>query len=123
MDDRRILTVSELNTAIRSLLEGRFPFVSVAGEISNLHRPHSGHLYFTLKDAGAQIKAVLFKMQQRYLAELPADRREAIEEIRAVILANLPAGRMPVPREQMLEVVAIMEAANRSRADGREVTL
>jgi exodeoxyribonuclease VII large subunit len=73
MDDRRILTVSELNSAIRSLLEGRFPFVSVVGEISNLHRPHSGHLYFTLKDTGAQIKAVLFKMQQRYLAELPAD--------------------------------------------------
>lgn len=78
MDDRRILTVSELNTAIRSLLEGRFPFVSVAGEISNLHRPHSGHLYFTLKDAGAQIKAVLFKMQQRYLADLPADGAQVV---------------------------------------------
>lgn len=73
MDDRRILTVSELNNAIRNLLEGRFPFVSVAGEISNLHRPHSGHFYFTLKDAGAQIKAVLFKMQQRYLTEMPKD--------------------------------------------------
>lgn len=73
MDDRRILTVSELNSAIRSLLEGRFPFVSVAGEISNLHRPYSGHLYFTLKDAGAQIKAVLFKMQQRYLAQIPKE--------------------------------------------------
>lgn len=78
MDDRRILTVSELNSAIRSLLEGRFPFVSVAGEISNLHRPHSGHLYFTLKDAGAQIKAVLFKMQQRYLTELPADGAQVV---------------------------------------------
>jgi len=73
MDDRRILTVSELNSTIRSLLEGRFPFVSVAGEISNLHKPYSGHCYFTLKDAAAQIKAVLFKMQQRYLAEMPKD--------------------------------------------------
>ena len=60
MDDRRILTVSELSTAIRGLLERNFPFVSVAGEISNLARPRSGHLYFTLKDQGAQIKAVLF---------------------------------------------------------------
>ncbi|MDD2462425.1 MAG: exodeoxyribonuclease VII large subunit [Desulfobulbus sp.] len=68
MDDRRILTVSELNSSIRSLLEARFPFISVAGEISNLHRPYSGHNYFTLKDSGAQIKAVLFKPQQRYLA-------------------------------------------------------
>jgi exodeoxyribonuclease VII large subunit len=73
MDDRQILTVSELNGAIRSLLEGRFPFVSVTGEISNLHKPYSGHFYFTLKDAGAQIKAVLFKMQQRYLAQIPKD--------------------------------------------------
>ena len=73
MDDRRILTVSELNSAIRSLLEGRFPFVSVAGEISNLSRPSSGHLYFTLKDAGAQVRAVLFKMQQRYLPQIPRD--------------------------------------------------
>lgn len=73
MDDRRILTVSELSTAIRGLLERNFPFVSVAGEISNLARPRSGHLYFTLKDQGAQIKAVLFKLQQRYLAEVPRD--------------------------------------------------
>lgn len=73
MDDRRVLTVSELTGAIRTLLEGRFPFVSVAGEISNLHRPASGHLYFTLKDAGAQVRAVLFKMQQRYLAQMPKD--------------------------------------------------
>ena len=73
MDDRSVLTVTELNRTIRSLLENRFPFVSVAGEISNLHKPASGHLYFTLKDAGAQIKAVLFKMQQRYLAAQPVD--------------------------------------------------
>ncbi len=67
MDDRRPLTVGELNAAIRALVEGRFPFVSVAGEISNLHRPASGHFYFTLKDPSGQIKAVLFRLQQRYL--------------------------------------------------------
>ncbi len=69
MDNRRVLTVSELNGSIRSLLENRFPFISVTGEISNLHKPYSGHLYFTLKDQNAQIKAVLFKTQQRYLTE------------------------------------------------------
>ncbi|MCL1980469.1 MAG: exodeoxyribonuclease VII large subunit [Proteobacteria bacterium] len=73
MDERRVLTVTELNNSIRSLLEGRFPFVSVAGEISNLHRPASGHLYFTLKDGGAQLRAVLFKIQQRYLTHVPKD--------------------------------------------------
>ena len=78
MDDRRVLTVSELNGVIRDLLERRFPFVSVAGEISNLARPRSGHLYFTLKDQGAQIKAVLFKLQQRYLAESPRDGAQVV---------------------------------------------
>ena len=73
MDSRQILTVSELNGSIRTLLENRFPFISVTGEISNLHRPYSGHLYFTLKDQHAQIKAVLFKTQQRYLADPPKD--------------------------------------------------
>lgn len=78
MDNRRILTVSELNGSIRALLEGRFPFINVAGEISNLHKPYSGHFYFTLKDHTAQIKAVLFKMQQRYLAETPKNGMQVI---------------------------------------------
>ena len=78
MDNRRILTVTELNGSIRALLEGRFPFISVAGEISNLHRPASGHYYFTLKDRAAQIKAVLFRTQQRYLAAAPKDGMQVI---------------------------------------------
>ncbi len=78
MDSSKIFTVSEINASIRDILEGRFPFVSIAGEISNLRRPFSGHMYFTLKDDQAQIKAVLFKMQQRYLAEQPADGRHVV---------------------------------------------
>jgi exodeoxyribonuclease VII large subunit len=73
MQTLKTYSVSELTTSIKSLLEGRFPFISVAGEISNLRRPASGHMYFTLKDDRAQIKTVLFKMQQRYLAEQPRD--------------------------------------------------
>ncbi len=78
MEQTRILTVTEINASIRGLLEGAFPFVSVAGEISNLRRPFSGHIYFTLKDEQSRLKAVLFKMQQRYLDELPADGRKVI---------------------------------------------
>ena len=60
MDDpRHILTPSQLNTLARDLLEGAFPLVLVEGEIGNLSRPGSGHLYFTLKDARAQIKLAL----------------------------------------------------------------
>ena len=50
-----ILTPSQLNTLARDLLEGAFPLVLVEGEIGNLSRPGSGHLYFTLKDARAQV--------------------------------------------------------------------
>ncbi|MGV1098787.1 exodeoxyribonuclease VII large subunit [Thiovibrio sp. JS02] len=74
----RIQTVTELTRSIRGVLEVQFPFVSVVGEISNLRTPFSGHLYFTLKDAAAQLKAVLFKTQQRYLACKPQDGMEVV---------------------------------------------
>jgi len=60
-DDRRHLTVSELNGLVRTLVEENFPEVSVLGEVSNLKRHSSGHVYFTLKDSEAQIRAVLFR--------------------------------------------------------------
>jgi exodeoxyribonuclease VII large subunit len=74
----KIQTVTEVTRSIRGLLETAFHFVSVAGEISNLRRPQSGHLYFTLKDREAQLKGVLFKTQQRYLSISPADGQAVI---------------------------------------------
>jgi exodeoxyribonuclease VII large subunit len=74
----RILTVTELTRSIRGILETEFPFVTVTGEISNLRQPYSGHLYFTLKDQDSQLKAVLFKAQQKYLRELPEEGQEVI---------------------------------------------
>ena len=59
--DKRILTVSRLTSLIRSTLEENFEQVWVEGEISNLSTPSSGHLYFTLKDGGAQLRCVMFK--------------------------------------------------------------
>ncbi|MDZ7640830.1 MAG: exodeoxyribonuclease VII large subunit [Desulfurivibrio sp.] len=76
--DNRIQTVSELTRSIRGLLETSYNMVTVSGEISNLRRPASGHLYFTLKDANAQLRGVLFKGQQRYLACTPADGLEVL---------------------------------------------
>ena len=70
---RRILTVSELTGQIKSLLENSFAFVWVCGEISNFRTPGSGHYYFTLKDASAQVAAVMFRNQNRQLKFLPAD--------------------------------------------------
>ena len=56
-----ILTVSQLNRHVRSYLEYEMGEVCVAGEISNLSKPGSGHFYFTLKDATAQVRCVYFR--------------------------------------------------------------
>jgi exodeoxyribonuclease VII large subunit len=60
-DGVKILSVSELTQAVRGVLEDGFPAVWVAGEVSNLARPSSGHLYLTLKDAEAQLRAVIWR--------------------------------------------------------------
>lgn len=73
-----IVTVSQISRSIRNLLEGEFRFVRVSGEISNLSRPFSGHSYFTLKDEGAQLRAVLFKGQQRFLAKDVRDGQQVV---------------------------------------------
>lgn len=56
-----ILTVSQLNQAVARLLENSFPLAWIGGEISNFTRAASGHWYFTLKDAHAQVRAVMFR--------------------------------------------------------------
>jgi exodeoxyribonuclease VII large subunit len=71
--DRRILTVSRLTALIRGVLEENFERVWVEGEVSNLATPVSGHLYFTLKDAGAQIRCVMFRASARVLKFRPKD--------------------------------------------------
>ena len=58
---KEILTVSQLNENIKYVLEETFGFVWVEGEVSNLHRPQSGHIYFTIKDDKSQIRAVYFR--------------------------------------------------------------
>jgi len=69
--ETHVYTVSELNAEIRDLLESRYPFVWVTGEISNFRVPTSGHFYFTLKDEQSQIRAVFFRSQNRYLRFVP----------------------------------------------------
>jgi len=70
---RKIYSVSELSQQIRRLLEKEFLDVWVTGEISNLRAATSGHFYFTLKDETAQIRAVCFRTQARYLKFKPQD--------------------------------------------------
>ncbi len=72
-DKRHILSVSELTSQIKSLLEDSFPFIWITGEISNFRVPVSGHFYFSLKDAHAQISSVMFRGQNAHLKFDPED--------------------------------------------------
>jgi exodeoxyribonuclease VII large subunit len=77
---RKVLTVSEVTGAIRRTLEKEIGTVCVMGEITNLRIQASGHVYFTIKDANAQISCVLFRNEAR------AVNREFLEDGQKVVL-------------------------------------
>jgi exodeoxyribonuclease VII large subunit len=64
---RDIYTISRLVREARYVLENRFPLLWIEGEISNLSQPSSGHFYFTLKDATAQVRCAMFRNRNRLL--------------------------------------------------------
>ena len=67
------LTPSQLNTLARNLLEDTFPLVWIEGELGNVARPSSGHLYLTLKDERAQVRAAMFKPMASWLKFVPRE--------------------------------------------------
>jgi exodeoxyribonuclease VII large subunit len=71
--ERQIFTVSELNAAIRAVLDGEFPDIWVSGEISGTKLAASGHYYFTLKEREAQVRCVAFRSAHRYWKIKPLD--------------------------------------------------
>lgn len=73
-----VYTVSALSKEIKDLLEGSFDFIWVEGEISNFRNPTSGHFYMVVKDEKAQIRAVMFRPQARYLKFMPEDGMKVI---------------------------------------------
>ena len=76
--DRSVFSVSELNSAVARLLEQEFAWIWVEGEISNLATPASGHMYFTLKDAGAQVRCAMFRSRSRDLKFRPANGNQVV---------------------------------------------
>lgn len=84
---RGVLTVSQLNEAVRDHLEGGFPLVRVEGELSNLARPASGHLYFSLKDANAQVRCALFRNRARLLGFRPDNGMQVLARARVSLYA------------------------------------
>src|SRR5438477_3631776 len=79
---RRVLTVSELTATVRRLLEKEVGQIWVVGEVTNLRAQNSGHLYFTLKDANAQLSCVLFRGE-------PVAHREYLEDGQSVLLQGV----------------------------------
>jgi exodeoxyribonuclease VII large subunit len=71
--ERQIHTPSTLTRVVRDLLEDNFPLVWIEAEISNCSRPASGHLYFNLKDAQAQVRCAMFRSKSQYLRFKPGD--------------------------------------------------
>ncbi len=76
--DRLVLSVSQLAGAARFTLEERFALVWVEGELSNLRAPGSGHWYFTLKDANAQVRCAMFVNRNRSVRFKPRDGMQVI---------------------------------------------
>lgn len=98
---RQILSVTLLNEQVRDLLENSFPNLWVEGEISNLSQPSSGHLYFTLKDAGAQIRAAMFRGNNRFLNFVPKNGQHVVVKARLSLYA--PRGDYQLIVDQMEE--------------------
>jgi exodeoxyribonuclease VII large subunit len=75
---RDVYTVSRLNREARTLLEGGLPALWVEGELSNVSRPSSGHWYFSLKDAGAQLRCAMFRQRNLLTRCKPADGQRVL---------------------------------------------
>ncbi len=80
--NRDVYSISRLNSEVRAVLEGSFPLLWVEGEISNLATPRSGHLYFSLKDAHAQVRCALFRAKRQLLRFTPADGTQVLARVR-----------------------------------------
>ena len=119
---RQVLTVSELNGLVRSLLEEGLPAVWVEGEISNLRRYPSGHTYFTLKDETAQVSAVLFRGHATTLKFRPEDGLKVLVHGRVGLYETRGAYQIVVERMEPAGLgalqLALEQLKTRLQAEG-----
>jgi exodeoxyribonuclease VII large subunit len=87
-----VVPVSALNRAISTMLERSFPLVWVAGEVSNFTRAASGHWYFSIKDAQAQMRCVMFRGRAQYAEFMPREGDKI--EVRALVTMYEPRGEL-----------------------------
>ncbi len=79
---RDIYSVSRLNSEVRAVLDVSFPLLWVEGEISNLARPSSGHIYFSLKDPHSQVRCAMFRMKRQRLRFEPENGMQVLVRAR-----------------------------------------
>ena len=103
MDDphanRAIYSVSQLNKEVAELLTRGLGRIWVAGELSNLAQPRSGHWYFSLKDSGAQVRCAMFRNSNRLVRQAPRDGDQVL--IRARVGLYEPRGDYQLVAEHM----------------------
>ncbi len=87
---QNIITVTQLNRETSQLLADHFLSVLVEGELSNVAQPSSGHIYFTLKDANAQVRCAMFRTQLRRLSFKPENGKQVI--VKAQVSLYEPRG-------------------------------
>ena len=92
--ERKVLSVSELTARIGNVLSTQFSNLWVEGEVSNYRPAQSGHLYFTLKDAKAQVRCVCFRTQAMRLKFRPEDGLKLI--VRGSISVYEPRGQYQI---------------------------
>jgi exodeoxyribonuclease VII large subunit len=118
-DMERPLSVSALTSLVKELLEGSLPSVLVEGEISNCRPASSVHLYFTLKDRGAMLQAVMFRYRSKALGFEPADG--ALVRARGAVTVYAARGQYQLLVERMEragegDILAMLEARKRALA-------
>ncbi|NEX16172.1 MAG: exodeoxyribonuclease VII large subunit [Halochromatium sp.] len=96
---RDIYSVSRLNAEVRAVLDASFPLLWVQGELSNLSRPASGHLYFSLKDAACQVRCAMFRSKRLLTSFQPANGQQIL--VRARVGLYEPRGDYQLIVEQM----------------------
>ena len=79
---RDIYSVSRLNSEVRAVLDSSFPLLWVEGEISNLAKPASGHIYFSLKDPHSQVRCAMFRMKRQRLRFEPENGMQVLVRAR-----------------------------------------
>lgn len=96
---KTVFTVARLNQEARALLESELGLVWVEGELSNLSRPASGHLYFSLKDGRAQVRCAMFRQRNRNLRFTPRDGLKVL--VRARVSLYEPRGDFQLQVDHM----------------------